>query len=190
MEFKMKAKLVISAIALSLLCSSGFVAANTHHNSANTKATSQEMQQDDNAIAVLIVLNKNEINAGKEALKKSKNSTVREFAKHMEKQHTANLNDTLKVMRKIHASDKPTTESKDLKEKGKKELTELSSLKGAEFDKAYINAMVKGHEDALQLAESLASKVNNKALKEHLEATATTIKHHLEMAKEAQSKIA
>lgn len=57
--------------------------------------------KDGKIIGTLIVINKNEIAAAKEALKKSTNPEVIHHAKMLKKQHTQNLNDTIKLSKRF-----------------------------------------------------------------------------------------
>lgn len=184
-------KLILSIfifLALSLFSHFSFAKQNnalTQDNKSNTEVN----QQDNNILAVLVVLNKNEIKAAKEALKHTKNGHVTTFALLMQKDHGNNLKETLKIAHDINISIKPTASSNELKEKGKKELNNLSSLKGNEFDKAYIDAMVKGHQNALEQVTQFQSQTNNEELKNHLNQTKTAVEKHLNIAKEVQNKL-
>src|SRR5437868_1762450 len=73
---------------------------------AKTTESTQQRLQDHDALALLAALDQNEINAAKEALKKSKDPQVREFAKSMEKDHGANLKATQKLAHKMKTDTK------------------------------------------------------------------------------------
>jgi putative membrane protein len=180
----MKSKILLSTLLFALLSSNAFAADKT---TSGDKAVAQD---DKDIMAVLIVLNKNEINAANEALKQSKNTDVDDYAHMMKKHHTENLNETMKLKDELHAHVKDNSDAKDLKDAGKKEGKELASLKGVDFDKAYIGDMVKDHEDALKLIDDkLLPKVSNEKLKSLLEATQKTVQSHLDKAKEIQDKL-
>ena len=46
-----------------------------------------------------------------------------------------------------------------------KQMQELSALKGAKFDKAFLNAMIEHHQGALEMVELLKSTKNAEAKK-------------------------
>jgi len=182
----------ILTIAILLATSTSFAldtpdaAAKTSKASAQTQAS----QKDKEIVAFLIVLNKNEIAAAQVALHKEVNSKVKAFATLMTTQHTQNLEETLKLSAddKIQPHDNAMVLS--LKKAGKKELGVLTPLTGTAFEKAYINAMVKGHADALVIIDKQLTQVTNPDLKKHLIATRAHVVHHLEDAKAVQKDLA
>ena len=146
---------------------------------ANTALT----KEDNEALSWVIQLDKNEITASKETLKKSKDAQVRGFANLMIKQHGANLKDTLSMNPKLSKKPVETKDTEMLKEHGQELMKTLSSLKGKEYDAAYMQAMVKGHTSALEtLDNDFLNKVQTEKVKTHLEETRTHINHHLQEA--------
>jgi putative membrane protein len=64
----------------------------------------------------------------------------------------------------------------------------LSAKSGADFDKAYINAMVKGHTRMLALMKSEESS-SDPDLKAFATKTSDTVQMHLDMATKIQSSL-
>lgn len=158
--------------------------------SANEQANnSQANSKNGEVIAWLIVLNKNEIDASKEAANRKTDPAVKEYAKAINKDHSANLKETLKLSQAT--GDKPiqSTDSMMLKDQGQKNLKNLKPLDNKNFQVVFIDEMIKGHQDALQKLNQQINEVNNPELKKHLEATRNTVENHLQKAKEVQEKL-
>jgi len=96
-----------------------------------------------------------EVKLGELAATNAKRDDVKEFGQLMVKDHTA-INSDLKAL----ASQKSVTLPDTLDEKHQHMVDKLAALTGAEFDEAYITAMVKDHRaDAKEFkAESAATK--------------------------------
>jgi putative membrane protein len=134
------------------------------------------------ALGVLIVLNNNEIAAGHLAEAKSHNPNVKKFAALMIKEHGKNLQKTEKLSHSLQITPAHNVIAMKLKAQGMKEAAMLNKLQAASFDKAYINAMVKGHENALVLVAKLQMKAADPKVKKHLAMTEEHIKKHLQKA--------
>jgi putative membrane protein len=174
----MKLKL-LAIVTLSLFTSAYAIAEDT-----------TDKTQDQKIIGTLITLNKNELAAANYiAGKKDVSPDVKKFAKWMAKEHSKNLQETMKLS---HTIGKPimSTDATDLKKQGAEELTSLKGMKGKEVQTQYMDDMVKDHEGALTLIDdNLLKNVNNTELKQLLQDTRTHVDHHLQEAKEIQSKL-
>lgn len=158
-------------------------------NNHSAKPTVEQAQSEGKILETVIVLNKNEIAAGNLALKKSSNKEVKNFAAFMVKEHGDNLKKTEMLSHKLGVNPASNSTATNLKHKGKKELAHLKTLHGTSFDKAYMDAMVKGHEDALNLINNLISQASNPLVKKHLEATKVHVEHHLQKAQAIQKTL-
>jgi putative membrane protein len=185
----MKAKLIALLSGVTLF-SSMLLAINANAAAMPT-VTPEQKQKDAEIIAVLVTLNKNEVAAAKEALKKAKTPAVKKYAKMLKQEHTANLAATLKVSKKIDIAPLNSVAAVvALQQGGKEELVALEALKGNEFDKAYIDAMVKDHTNALNLIDNdLMKNVTNPALKAQIEATRPHIAMHLQEGQMIQTQL-
>ena len=63
----------------------------------------------------------------------------------------------------------------------------LSSLSGVKFDRAFASHMVDGHQKAIRLYE--AAPAQDASLKKYADKTLSTLRDHLRMAEELQSKV-
>lgn len=160
--------------------------------STSTTATSSPSPQandDGKIIAFLIVLNKNEIAFANEALKRKVGPAVRNYALVLRKDHTNGLKATEMLSNKIHEQPVDTPETDTLKQQGSEKLKELRALNGPRFVIVFVDAMVKGHQAALDKIDESMAKTNNPDLKKHLEATRARVKRHLQAAQVIQNRI-
>ena len=117
-----------------------------------------------------------EVDMGKMAQQKGKSADVKKFGSTMVADHTKAGNELMGIAKK---------KGVDLsKEKGK-----MMKLNDATFDKEYINAMVKDHEEDLAAFQTEAKNGSDADVKAFASKTSAMIKKHLDMAKAAQAKI-
>jgi len=119
-----------------------------------------------------------EVNLSTLALDRATKADVKEFAKHMVDDHTKNNTELLQI-----ANTKRLLPAPKMDAKHQALADDLSKLKGAEFDRAYMKAMVKDHEDAVVLFGAAHISVEDKDLKAYASKTLPVVKAHLEMAK-------
>lgn len=99
----------------------------------------------------LSTANQYDIQAAQIALQRSTNPDVRNFAQTMIDQHTQGLAQIGAAMQSINMNPPPVQLSSDLQAR-------LNALSAApNFDAAYMQDMVSGHQDALALAQSCAA---------------------------------
>jgi putative membrane protein len=185
-----KKLLVFVSFSFLSLCAS---AAPVEQKNTSTAVVSQtEAQKNDGKIIkILIKINKGEIAAAHEALKRSTNPEVKNFAQQMITDHGKNLAETKALAQKYNIVPMASEKSDMIQKQNEELLKKLASVPQNEFNKTYIQAMVQGHEEALNAIETkLLPQASNAALKEHLKATRVAVIHHLKMAKETQSTLA
>lgn len=157
-----------------------------------TPAFAQIMKSDqkiDNADAAamkqLAQANLNEIEGGKAAESKASSPDVKQFAQKMVTDHTQMLND-LKTLAQQKGVALP--ESASLKDMAQMKLMERSS--GAEFDKKYMDEMVKDHQKDLKEVQDLAAKTKDADFKAALQTAGAKINGHLQLAQRIASSSA
>jgi putative membrane protein len=117
-----------------------------------------------------------EVEMGKMAQQKGKSADVKKFGSTMVSDHTKAGNELMAIAKK---------KGVDLsKEKGK-----TMKWNDATFDKEYINAMVKDHEEDLAAFQGEAKNGSDADVKAFASKTSAMIKRHLDMAKAAQAKL-
>lgn len=125
-----------------------------------------------------------EVELGKLAVTKAQDPAVKQFAQQMVADHTR-ANNELKTV----AGKKTVTLPTDVGAEHKATMDKLSKLSGAEFDKEYVNEMVKDHEKDVALFQSQADGGTDADTKAFAAKTLPTLKMHLEMIKGIQGKM-
>jgi len=96
-------------------------------------------------------INIGEVKGGHLAHTRAVNASVRDYAQHMIEDHSS-ANNELKSL----AARKGVRLPNDTDQKHKAVANRLAKLSGAPFDRAYMAAMVKGHQDAILLFQNQA----------------------------------
>jgi putative membrane protein len=123
-----------------------------------------------------------EVQSSKLAADKAQNRELKEFADHMIQAHT-------KTSKELASLVKGTTGSrsgdimlpKELDQKHASKLKQLQSISGASFDKAYRDAQVQAHEEAVQLFSSYVQDGRDQDLKNWAAKTLPELREHLKM---------
>ncbi|MEO8922714.1 MAG: DUF4142 domain-containing protein [Caldimonas sp.] len=141
--------------------------------------------------SIVVTANQVDIDAGKLAESKGSAADVRAFAKQMVTDHSGVNKQAVALVTKLKVTpqDNPTSES--LKKGGADNVTALKGLKGAAFDKAYIDHEVAYHEQVLEaIDKTLIPGAQNAELKALLVAVRPAFVGHLEHAKQIQGTLA
>jgi putative membrane protein len=125
-----------------------------------------------------------EVKLGQLATERAGNEAVRNFGKRMVNDHTAANKDFLALVQK-----KGMTAPKEMTRKQQELYDRLAKLRGAEFDKAYINAMVEDHKEDVALLESWSKDGSDPDLKTWASKTLPTFKEHLKMAEDIHQRL-
>lgn len=145
----------------------------------------------DPQIAMIAVVADNvDIDAGKLASEQAHDKGVKEFAALMVRDHTSVNEKATALVKKLGVTPEASDTSRSLKADGDKQLAKLKELKGAEFDKAYVDNEVSYHEAVLDvLDKTLIPNARNAELKGLLESVRPVIAAHLEHAKMVQAQL-
>ena len=193
----MKKYTLITLLALS---AAGFQACKSHNSSSTTDSTSTStdtsktttVAKTDSAGANPDTAFSNkaavggmaEVALGKLALSKSSNAKIKDFANMMVTDH-GKANDELKGIAQTKNITLPAT--LDAEHQAKSDS--LSKLSGKDFDKAYVAAMVEGHQKTLSLMQDEASGGKDNELKAFAAKTAPVVKMHLDAITKIQSSM-
>lgn len=110
-----------------------------------------------------------DIEAAQQALNKSQNKDVREFANDMERDHKAVNDKALALVKKLNVTPQDNDTSKALSKQAADKRAELAKLNGAAFDKAYIENEVAYHKTVNSaLQNTLIPSATNPELKDLL----------------------
>ncbi|MGZ3157714.1 MAG: DUF4142 domain-containing protein [Burkholderiaceae bacterium] len=139
---------------------------------------------------IAVTANNADINAGKVAKSKAKNKDVKDFAHEMVIDHSDANKKAAALVSKLKIKPEESAASKSLKEEGADSLKTLKGLKGAEFDKAYIDNEVALHQKVLDsLDNTLIPGAKNADLKNFLTTIRPVIDNHLQHAKKIQASL-
>lgn len=119
-----------------------------------------------------------EVNLGKLALEKSQNHQVRLFAHWMIFDHS-HLQEGLEKTAASENLDVPSSIPADVN----KHYKDMAKLSGKQFDQAYAQFNVKGHEQAIALLKKEKTSDNDTKLSELADSALPVIEGHLIMAK-------
>jgi putative membrane protein len=118
-----------------------------------------------------------EIQASQLAQDKASSPAVKDFATKMVADHTKAGDQLTKI-----ATSKDVTPPGTLDKSHKGNVDKLSEKSGADFDKAYMKAMVSDHKDTVSLFEKESKSGKDSDLKAFASTTLPTIQGHLQMA--------
>jgi putative membrane protein len=137
--------------------------------------------------AITDSVNSAEIEQAQIAQQKSSNEQVRRFAAMMIEHHGQAK--TQQAALKLDPAESPL--SRELAQQSRATLETLKAKQGADFDRAYLQAQVEGHQKALDAIENdLRPSAQSADLKSYLEKLTPQVQQHLEQARSAQQSLA
>ena len=106
-----------------------------------------------------------DIAAGKQALARSHNKAVRSFAAEMVRDHSAVNEKALALVKKLHVTPQDNSISQGLSKAAAAQRAKLAKLRGAAFDREYVNNEVAYHKTVNgALASTLIPSAHNSEL--------------------------
>lgn len=131
-----------------------------------------------------------DIEAAKQALAKSKNKEVREFAQDMVRDHTAVNKQALALVKKLKVKPEDNDTSRALTKQAAAKRAELAKLNGAAFDRAYVGNEVAYHKTVNNALENtLIPSANNGELKSLLQTGLKVFQGHEQHAEHVASDV-
>jgi len=158
-------------LIFSLVVSAGLMSAPAAHGQKGQSGQTGTAQ--DSFLNKAMEMNQAEINLSKMAQNKADNPMVKEFADMMVEDHTQVLDELRKVAGGSQSEPSMTKEHQQMSDK-------LSRLSGAAFDKAYMDAMVRNHQQAIQAFQ----KVENTGAGSARQKPGTNTKSDADIARE------
>ncbi|MDZ4754196.1 MAG: DUF4142 domain-containing protein [Phycisphaerae bacterium] len=145
---------------------------------------------DSEVLATVIAIDLNQVLAASQAQTKKIGQPVKEFAKMLHKVHGAHMVETMQLGQRIGVTPIITSSVEKLQRDGAGALSLLVPLDGDAFAGAYIDAMVRGHENVLTIIDKELTKNASIAdVQQHLEAMRDHVAQHLEKAKALQGSM-
>jgi putative membrane protein len=139
---------------------------------------------------IVVAANQIDIDAGKVAKSRSKNKEVKNFAQQMITDHTAVNKQAGALVKKLGVKPEDSDTSRSLNSAAKENLAKLKKLKGAQFDKAYVDHEVDYHQQVLDAIDKvLIPSAKNAELKDLITKVRPAIAAHLDHAKMVQKSL-
>ena len=141
--------------------------------------------------SIVVTANQVDVDAGKLAASTSKNADVKKFAQLMVTDHNAVNEQAVDLVTRLKVTPEDNDTSRSLKAGGEKNVAALKALKGAAFDRAYVNHEVAYHQAVLDAVDkTLIPNAKNAELKALLVKVRPAFVAHLEHAKHIQGTLA
>ena len=134
--------------------------------------------------SIVVTANQVDIDAGKLAASTSKSADVKKFAQLMVTDHSGVNQQAVALVTRLKVTPEDNETSRSLKAGGEKNVATLRTLKGAAFDKAYVDHEVAYHQAVLDAVDNtLIPNARNEELKALLVKVRPAFVAHLEHAK-------
>ncbi|HKB45543.1 MAG TPA: DUF4142 domain-containing protein [Chitinophagaceae bacterium] len=125
-----------------------------------------------------------EVQLGELGEKKAMSQRVKDFSAMMVHDHSA-ANDKVKNL----AAQKNITLPTSVSDENQKKIDGLSKKTGKDFDRNYIDAMVKDHETTIDMFESAMKNTKDPDVNSFADKTLPTLRMHLDSAKSVRSSL-
>jgi putative membrane protein len=140
--------------------------------------------------AIVVTANTVDIDAGKLAKTRTKDAEVKKFAEQMITDHGSVNKSAIDLAKKLKLTPEESETSRSLKSGGDDNIAKLKTLKGKEFDRAYVDHEVAYHQAVLDaIDKTLLPSAKNEDLKALITKVRPAIAAHLEHAKHIQSTL-
>jgi putative membrane protein len=140
--------------------------------------------------SIVVTANQVDIDAGKLATTQASSPEVKKFGQQMVTDHTGVNKQAVDLVTRLKVTPEDNPTSKSLKAGGEENVKNLKGLKGAAFDKAYVDHEVAYHQSVLDAVDkTLIPGAKNAELKALLEKVRPAFVAHLEHAKHIQASL-
>ena len=139
---------------------------------------------------IVVTANQVDIDAGRLGEKQAKSPEVKAFARQMITDHSAVNKQAVALATKLKVKPEDNPTSQGLKSGGDANVKKLKALKGAAFDKAYVDQEVAYHQAVLDAIDKvLVPNAQNAELKALILKVRPAIDGHLQHAKMMQAQL-
>ena len=139
---------------------------------------------------IVVAANQVDIDAGKLAEGRGSAKDVKAFAQRMVTDHTAVNKSAVDLVTRLKVKPEDSDTAQGLKKGGSDNVANLKTLKGAAFDKAYVDHEVAYHQAVIDaLDKTLIPNAKNAELKALLEKSRPAFVAHLDHAKSLQASV-
>ena len=175
----MKYVVIIAALFSITACNSNHADSTEQAKNVNKERFDTPMENDALFCTEAAAAGLTEVQLGELALSRSGSERVKDFGRSMKDDHTT-ANNELKDL----ASKKGIAIPATLDKKGQDAYDGLNKKSGADFDKAYMDQMVKDHEMVLKKFREEADDGKDAEIKAWAATKVPVLEHHLQMARD------
>ncbi|MBA4143736.1 MAG: DUF4142 domain-containing protein [Nitrosospira sp.] len=141
-------------------------------------------------VDAMITVNGIAIHAGKLAQSRSTSEKIKAHAQQVVARHADVSQSAAELAAKLNLTPRDNSLSRELRADGAKDIARLETLRGEEFDKAFIDQDVVLHQNTLDMIDDrLMPKVRNEELKALLFNLFAPFSEHLEHAQQIQGTL-
>jgi putative membrane protein len=158
--------------------------AQTGNNAGNRNTMDSTNRPDEKFLKDFAQANAAEVETGKIAQEKAQNAEVKAFAKHMVDDHSKTIGKVESIASKANVDVKAKP---DLIQKAKATL--LENRDGANFDAAYMKAMVNDHEKVVEMLQKEIREGQDPSVKQLASQALPDVQKHLKMAQDLHAKV-
>jgi putative membrane protein len=125
-----------------------------------------------------------EVQTAEVALRNSKSTAVKNLAQMIRSDHQANLSQSEQLAKNLNVTPVPPNNAAAEQSRA---VDSLDALSGASFDSAYVDMMIKGHQEKIDQLK--AAEPQNGQVKSFVDQTLPVLQKHLKAAKDAKGKL-
>jgi putative membrane protein len=167
---------------------------------------------DPEILNVLAVVDQGEVQDGQMAQRQARNARVKSYARELVQAHTKSLQKDRQLAKAanvelMNASGRDSSSKSDtsaaataatsggtgvaaqIHQMHVQASQRLKSLKGADFDSAFVNAQVMGHQQVLDLLQRAQNQAQNADVQNHVADAVKEVQTHLDRARELQQSL-
>lgn len=179
----MKTKILFRSLAVATLTVCSLLAQSPAQAAANENRG--QLSSADYKFAVAATqANDSEVQLGQLAMQRATDPSVKQLAEHMVRDHSKVNQQLQQVLSQTGATVPTMTSSAE-----NRELDRLQKLSGADFDKAYVEHVVKSHKRDIKEFEHAANNAQNADLKAFASNTLPGLQDHLKMAEDVKGTL-
>lgn len=139
--------------------------------------------QDKEILSMIKAVDLDEIQAAKSAEKKNISKKVMDYAKMMITHHNSNIKKVEEIEKSMVMNYQETSSITSLRQQNVADLAKINELNGKEFEKAYLDMMIKDHTNVLGIIDKqLLPSVEHDKIRNHLTATRANVASHMAAA--------
>lgn len=151
---------------------------------SSLQAQGDDLNKDSKVIREVAADNLLEIRLGAIAKKKATNPAVQQFGDRMVTDHTWMLENWKALVTKSGFPFQP-----GLRDEQEQEVKRLEKMSGAEFDRAYMTAMIQNHQNAIVKFQNERNTANSEPVRTRMSSDLPALQQHLSLATQVGSQI-